>query len=449
MVGTGVVADTSATLAGTIVAQNSCSGPIVDDGYNIDDTGTCGLHASGSVGNSSALDSYLGTLSDNGGATETIPLLASPASPAGPDPALNVIPSSFALPSGGPAACSVPDQRGVSRIAPCDMGAYETHPADEATTTQPAGSPTTVVQGGSVPFTATATPNPTAGVLTASSPAPDLGGTVTYTAMVSPLPDAGSVAFSDSGSPIACGEGSTDLTNGVATCNVTYTAAGSHTVIATYSGDTAFGSSVSSPVVVGVAVAPTTTSLTESNTTPAVGDTVTYAAMVSPMPDAGSVAFSDNGSPVTCEAGSNTLATGLATCTVTYSEAGSHTVSAAYSGDTAFGPSVASPVGVGVGVAPTTISLTVSNTAPAVDGMVTYTAMVSPLPDAGSVVFSDNGSPVTCGPGSIVLTNGVAACNVTYTAAGTHTVIATYSGAIAFGPSVSNTTSHAVAIGAG
>jgi hypothetical protein len=108
------------------------------------------------------------------------------------------------------------------------------------------------------------------------------------------------------------------------------------------------------------------------------------------------------------------------------------------------------PVGVGAAVAPTTTSLTVSNTAPAPGGHVTYTAMVSPMPgDAGSVAFSDNGTPVTCGAGSTVLTNGVATCNVTYTAAGSHTVIATYSGDTTFGPSVSNTTSHAVAIGAG
>jgi hypothetical protein len=100
-------------------------------------------------------------------------------------------------------------------------------------------------------------------------------------------------------------------------------------------------------------------------------------------------------------------------------------------------------------VAPTTTSLTVSHTAPAVDGMVTYTAMVSPLPDAGSVAFSDNGSPIACGAGSTDLTNGVATCNVTYTAAGSHGVVATYSGDTTFEPSVSNTISQAVAIDAG
>jgi hypothetical protein len=64
--------------------------------------------------------------------------------------------------------------------------------------------------------------------------------------------------------------------------------------------------------------------------------------------------------------------------------------------------------------------------------------MVSPMPDDGTVTFSDNGSPITCGFGSISLTSGVAECNVTDSAAGLHTVVATYSGDSAFGPSVSN-----------
>jgi len=48
-----------------------------------------------------------GTLSDNGGATQTIPLLAgSPAIDAGE-------------------GCSPTDQRGLPRKGPCDLGAFE------------------------------------------------------------------------------------------------------------------------------------------------------------------------------------------------------------------------------------------------------------------------------------------------------------------------------------
>jgi hypothetical protein len=124
------------TTAGSIIANNSGAdcftktsspgGAVADDGYNIDDDGSCGLTASTSDSDSRAIDAYLGSLGENGGPTETVPLLASSSvmpSP-GPDPALGVIPSSFVLPTGG-AACSVPDQRGVPRSAPCDIGAFE------------------------------------------------------------------------------------------------------------------------------------------------------------------------------------------------------------------------------------------------------------------------------------------------------------------------------------
>ena len=42
----------------------------------------------------------------------------------GPDPAVGVLPGSFTLPT-GQSACSVPDQRGVARSTPCDIGAFE------------------------------------------------------------------------------------------------------------------------------------------------------------------------------------------------------------------------------------------------------------------------------------------------------------------------------------
>jgi hypothetical protein len=399
--GGGLTHDASApmTLAASIIAKNAglqeCSNgnSLADAGYNVADDGSCALSSTGSINNSPAIDSYLGTLSSNGGLTDTIPLLASPTSPDGPDPALKVIPSSFVQPSSALPVCSVPDQRGVARSAPCDMGAFETDPANVATPPEPVGPTTNVAPGATATSPAGSVSNPTGVVVgvtpttttvTASNSSPALGGPVTYTAMVSLMPDSGTVTFSDNGSPVTCGAGSISLTSGVAECNVTYTSAGSHTIVATYSGDTSSGPSVSNPVGVGVAVTPTAPSLMASNTTPAVGGTATDTATVSPMPD------------------------------------------------------VSNPVGVGVAVTPTTTTLTASNTSPGVGQTVTYTAMVSPMPDAGTVTFSDNGSPIACGFGSISLTSGVAECNVTYTSVGSHTIVATYSGDTSSGPSVSN-----------
>ena len=121
-------------LAGDIVgmpggppATGECQGTaITDDGYNVDDDASCSLTAPTSINNSSTIDAYLGPLGANGGPTETVPLLVnSSVTPSpGPDPALGAVPSSFVLPT-GEAACSDPDQRGVTRASPCDMGAFE------------------------------------------------------------------------------------------------------------------------------------------------------------------------------------------------------------------------------------------------------------------------------------------------------------------------------------
>jgi adhesin/invasin len=89
-----------------------------------------------------------------------------------------------------------------------------------------------------------------------------------------------------------------------------------------------------------VGPAPTTTSLDVSNPTVAVGFTATYTAHVTPSnsgPTAltGSVAFTDGGTPI-AGCGAQPVAGGVATCTVRYSIAGSHSIAAHYSGDANF-----------------------------------------------------------------------------------------------------------------
>ena len=64
------------------------------------------------------------TATSPGGSMDVAEVQAYSSSPPSPDPALGAIPSSFTLPNGQP-ACSVPDQRGVARSAPCDTGAFE------------------------------------------------------------------------------------------------------------------------------------------------------------------------------------------------------------------------------------------------------------------------------------------------------------------------------------
>jgi hypothetical protein len=101
---------------------------IVDAGYNISDDGTCNLTPdNGSIGQSSTIDDYLGSLSPNGGPTETIHLLAHGTNGVtSGDPAAGVIPVGFTMPGTTTPYCSLADQRGFGRESDeCDIGAYD------------------------------------------------------------------------------------------------------------------------------------------------------------------------------------------------------------------------------------------------------------------------------------------------------------------------------------
>ena len=106
------------SIGATSLADNtSISGPgqdcgnhtLTDLGYNLDADGSCGLTAAGDLSGVSAGFDPSG-LQYNGGPTETIAL--DPGSPA-----IDHVPA---------AHCPATDQRGVTRAAPCDIGAYDT-----------------------------------------------------------------------------------------------------------------------------------------------------------------------------------------------------------------------------------------------------------------------------------------------------------------------------------
>jgi Pentapeptide repeats (8 copies) len=107
-------AGASTTLEATIAASSNgvvCAGAgITDGGYNLDTDSTCGFSASTShSGVPSGLDPA--GLQDNGGPTQTIALE----------------PGSLAIGAVNSASlCSNPDQRGVARPVPCDIGAFQT-----------------------------------------------------------------------------------------------------------------------------------------------------------------------------------------------------------------------------------------------------------------------------------------------------------------------------------
>jgi alpha-tubulin suppressor-like RCC1 family protein len=99
------------------------------------------------------------------------------------------------------------------------------------------------------------------------------------------------------------------------------------------------------PVSVQAALPPlntTTTTLSTSLNPTAVGQQVTYTASISPVPDGGTVTFSDNGVILSsCGAVPVSAAVAAATCAVTYSGAGEELIRAWFSGNGGFVPSIA------------------------------------------------------------------------------------------------------------
>lgn len=153
----------------------------------------------------------------------------------------------------------------------------------------------------------------------ASSKNPSYNGdTVTYTATVSGgSSPTGTVAFTDNGTTIS-GCGSQALSSGgTATCSTSYSSPGSHTIVATYSGDSNNnGSSGQLTQQNNAPATPTTTALSSANASSAqAGDPVDFSATVSPSAAAGSVSFFADGS-TTAITGCNNVAVsgGAAAC---------------------------------------------------------------------------------------------------------------------------------------
>jgi hypothetical protein len=103
------------TIEGSIFANNagedcaSANLTVTTRGFNLIETGCSGRQGRPDL-DLTGVDPQLGPLQDNGGPTETHALLPG-------SPALGVVDRG--------AKCREPDQRGVARVAPCDIGAYE------------------------------------------------------------------------------------------------------------------------------------------------------------------------------------------------------------------------------------------------------------------------------------------------------------------------------------
>ncbi|WP_083918733.1 Ig-like domain-containing protein [Rudaea cellulosilytica] len=375
------------SLTNTVIAD-SCAGAFTDNGGNLDSGTSCGFTAATSKSNATL---NLGPLANNGGPTQTmLPSVGSMAIDAGIDSVCTAAPVNGV------------DQRGIPRPqgAHCDSGAVEV----------------VVPQTLSVGITGNGT------VSAGATPAPQSGG-------ISNCTNAGGANCS---AIYAVGQG------------VTLTAivpSGEHV---TWGGAcVSAGSAASATVTMSAAENCTatfalniaTTTLTSLSLNSTYGQPVTFiatmtvAAPLTVLPT-GTVTFLDGGSPI----GTGTLTLGVATFTTSVLFAGSHAITAQYGGDGNFFASAPQPVSntlaIAVSKKNTTVSLAAAPNPIMIGQPVTLTATVAGDPPTGLVSFSDNGTTLSCSPVTLVpgTTSSIASCTVTLTGAGSHSIVATYSG---------------------
>jgi Bacterial Ig-like domain (group 3)/FG-GAP-like repeat len=281
-----------------------------------------------------------------------------------------------------------------------------------------------------------AAPTPTTLTLAVSPTSGTVAGQpVTLTATLDPYTvgpptttaDGGSVKFFNGSTYL----GSGTLSGGVATLTTTTLPPGGDALQAAYPGDTHGNYNPSSSSSVKVTVA--SVLLASSPNPSAYGQPVTFVATV-PSGELGTVTFNEGGTTLKTVAISGTTAS-FTTSTLT---AGSHDVTAAYSGDTSHGtPGATSPIVTQV-VNIVTPSLTVTTSGASTYGdPVTITATLSLSGPTGTVVFTSGTTNLGTGT---VNTSGIATITTSVLPAGSGLITATYGGDGNYNNAVGSTT---------
>ena len=292
--------------------------------------------------------------------------------------------------------------------------------------------------------------NTTTTTLSASPTSATFGQSVALTANVT--------GSSNTGTPTGVAEffqgtallGTVTLANGSATLNTTALPIGTNSVTAMYVGNADFAPSTSAASSITVGQASTSTAVTFSPSSPELGQSVTLTATITPTttgPTAptGSINFLDG----TVVLGSGTVTNDQATFSTSTLAAGSHSITAEYTGDSNYTTSTSPATTVTITSVSTTTVVTYAPALPVFGEQVTLTATItpgsafSPLP-TGTVDFF-NGSTLL-GSGSV--SNDVATLNTTALAVGNNSVTAQYLGDTNYSGSTSAVNLAAVVLAA-
>jgi hypothetical protein len=257
------------------------------------------------------------------------------------------------------------------------------------------------------------------------------GQAVTFTAVVTNASGTptGSVTFLDGANTL----GVAGLAGGVASITVSSLVAGSHSIVAMYSGGTNLNPSTSPALAQTVSLATSATVLVSSLNPSYTNQSVTLTASVTSQfggAVTGNITFKQGATILTAIP----LTGGKGSYTTTFPTAGTLSITAVYSGDSNDLGSTSAVLKQVVKALPaaTTTTVTTSGTPSLINQSVTFTAVVSstdgPIPDGETVTFFDGATQIGTG----LTAGGVASFSTFALTAKTHTIKATYAGDATF-----------------
>jgi len=241
--------------------------------------------------------------------------------------------------------------------------------------------------------------------------------TIIFTATVSPASATGTVQLVYNGTTMA----TVTISGGSAVTSAAM-APGTYSITAVYSGDANDAPSTSATLVETINKASTTIVMTSSTNQISLGQVFGLSATITPSTATGIVQLMDNGALL----GTGTVVGGLSTFSVMLPTAGTHSITAVYTGDANDTASTSAPVVITVTKGSSTVAVT-SSTNPSTAGQsVIFTATISPINATGTVQFLDGAT--TLGTATVGSGSGLALLVAAIPTAGAHSITAVYSG---------------------
>jgi len=234
-----------------------------------------------------------------------------------------------------------------------------------------------------------------------------------------------------------------------AVCNAPLPTKGTYSIMAAYAGDKNFLGGSSAAISQTVSAPTTTVTVTAQPPSAVVNQQVSFTAAIVPSfagstEPSGTVVFTDTLTATQLCSITVSAAGTVAPCTVAFATAATHTITAAYSGDSNFPAATSAVFSEPVQVAPTAVSVVSSLPISVATQTVTFTASVTPTPTGAAVptgkmtfTSSDGTLNALCGAVPVsAAANGTAAANCVaqfplnepVTASGAVTIAASYSG---------------------